>query len=146
MAKPSKNDPQFRAFLQQVSAVGKPDSGDDTFDKPSTSPADGESLSEITQRLITMYGRLGEGADFQPGDLVEWKPGLRNRSRPRFGEAAIVVQVLSEPFDNSDWDVSSRAFIVECLSLQIGVVNDIGDFTEILVDGRRMRKLRPLTA
>ena len=31
------------------------------------------------------------------GDLVEWKPGLKNSARPMAGERAVIIETLQEP-------------------------------------------------
>jgi hypothetical protein len=52
---------------------------------------------ERLRELSKLY--LEEPGDFKPGDLVEYKPGLRNTRRPRYNEAAIVLEIQPGQLD-----------------------------------------------
>lgn len=43
-----------------------------------------------------LYSRLCKINDFKKGQFVKWKPGLKNRVFPAYGEAAIITKVLEE--------------------------------------------------
>lgn len=46
--------------------------------------------------------------EFKPGDLVEWKPGLKNGRFPEYGEAVVVVEV--SPVRTSREDAGSQYY------------------------------------
>lgn len=45
---------------------------------------------ETLQQLAARYFEKNE---FAPGDMVEWKSGLKNRRWPEYGEAMIVIEM-----------------------------------------------------
>jgi hypothetical protein len=62
-----------------------------------------ERSSETRYRKIKeLFDRLHKPNRFTKGQFVKWKPGLRNKTFPDYGEPAIVMVVLAEPiFDSS---------------------------------------------
>lgn len=86
-------------------------------------------LGEVSERLNTEH-------KFSVGQFVRWKPGLKNRTFPDYGEPAIVRSILPSPiFDSSETSACSPYF-QEPLSIIIGVIHD-GEFLEFRMDGRR---------
>ncbi|WP_457630731.1 hypothetical protein [Oceanithermus sp.] len=75
--------------------------------------------------------------EFEPGDLVTWKPGLRNRVMPDYGEAVVVIEVLAEPVYDQTTD-SSSPYFREPLTLRCLVVDKDGDAMIFHYDARRM--------
>jgi hypothetical protein len=51
------------------------------------------SLERITELVL----RYHEYHRFFPGDLVQWKPGLKNRKLPQAGEPMVVLRMLKQP-------------------------------------------------
>ena len=90
------------------------------------------------QALRDGHARLTDGFEktLQPGMLVQWKAGMKNRNGPEYGEPRIVVEVLDEPIICTKFD-SGSVYFREPLSLILGYVDDEGDFVTIHVDGRR---------
>ena len=80
-----------------------------------------------------------EQSCFQPGDLVQWKPGLKNKRMPHKDELAIVVEVLPSPITDSDKG-SSGSYFLEPLDVRLGIVDDDGDFVIFYYDSRRFTK------
>jgi len=76
-----------------------------------------------------------------PGDLVRWKPGLKNRSLPADTQLAVVTEVLPQPvFDTSADGLSAESSIFrEPLNVRLGVVTRFGDFAEYHYDSRRFK-------
>jgi hypothetical protein len=74
--------------------------------------------------------------DFKPGDLVVWKPGLKNRAKPALKEPAIVVQVLVEPLKDNTKE-SGSPYFNEPLDLALGLLDEDDDFTVFYYDRRR---------
>ncbi len=55
------------------------------------------------------------------GDLVQWKEGLKNKTRPGYGEPAIVVDVLSQAFNDIEAPVASP-YHKENLDIKLAVI------------------------
>ena len=90
----------------------------------------------LKAKLRELTERLGEHNVFVVGQFVMWKPGLKNRKIPEYGEPAIVTAVLATPvFDPSEASAASPYF-QEALTLVIGSYRD-EDLLEFRVDGRR---------
>ena len=87
--------------------------------------------------------RLQEGLDyynaqfvFKPGDVLEFKPFLRNKSLPRYGQPIIVVEVLDCPIQGSNTDTGSANF-AELLDIRCGVRDEDGDMLFFYYDSHR---------
>lgn len=91
--------------------------------------------------LKMQYKGFTANRDYQEGDLVCWKTGLKNRRRPEYREPVIVLEILEKPkYDNSD-DAGSP-YYMEPLNVRLGLLNQDGDeLLTYLFDGRRFRKL-----
>jgi hypothetical protein len=75
---------------------------------------------------------------FTEGDLVTWKPLLRNKDCPQYNEKVIVVEVLSKPIlDGTAESISS--FYREPLDLILGMLDSDGDFITFHYDSRRFQ-------
>jgi hypothetical protein len=86
--------------------------------------------------LSELAGRLYEYNVFAKGQFVRWKPGLKNRKLPDYGEPVIVTIVLPTPeFDPAENSAASP-YYQEPLTLVVGTFRD-EDFLEFRVDGRR---------
>lgn len=94
------------------------------------------SATLLQERLAAMQ----ENTCFQPGDLVQWKHGLKNKRLPEVDQMGVVVEVLPTPVTDSDKGASGSYFL-EPLDLRIGIVDDDGDFTIFHYDSRRFRKV-----
>ncbi len=71
-------------------------------------------------------GRLfAEQYPFAPGDLVTWKPGLKNRSQPGYARPAVVLAVLETPV-SAGRQGSGPPGPGEPLDLVLGVLVDAG--------------------
>jgi hypothetical protein len=96
----------------------------------------GSPMEAMAAKLKELAGRLDVPNSFEKGQIVAWKPGLKNRMFPEDGEPAIVTSVLPTPvFDLTETSAASPYF-QEALSLVIGVFRD-DDLLEFRVDGRR---------
>jgi hypothetical protein len=96
---------------------------------------------KFIRKLKELCSRLHKQNEFKEGDLVKWKPGLKNRNYPAYGEPVIIVSVLDSPvFDPSELTAASPYFR-EPLSLIIGEVVE-KDFVEYHVDARRFELFR----
>lgn len=90
----------------------------------------------VQRKLKTLTDRLDHVHTFTKGQFVKWKPGLKNRKFPEYGEPAIVRGVFSNPvFDPNEISAASPYF-QEPLTIIVGLYQD-DDFLEFRVDGRR---------
>src|SRR6266478_1612632 len=80
------------------------------------------SPEEIAGLLSKRYEAFKKGYDFKPGSLVTWKKGFKNRRRPREGEPAIVIAVLTESVFADD-DEAGTPYFREPLNIALGVLN-----------------------
>lgn len=105
-----------------------------------------EPLPDLTgdpgAALQERYRQLARRHTFNPGDLVTWKPGLKNRRVPRSNQPAVVLDVLTEPVFDSERD-SGSPYFREPLDIVLGVFIDEGphrgDFLNWHFDSRRFQ-------
>ncbi len=96
-----------------------------------------------TELLVSIHRQLSHQETFKDGDLVEWKPKLKNRRLPLVGQQAIVTEVLSEVvFDTTNSGrCAGTPLFREPLSLKLGLIEE-GTFLEYHYDGRRFRHVQ----
>ncbi|MGV6831283.1 MAG: hypothetical protein ACWA5P_06960 [bacterium] len=58
-----------------------------------------EKKATTSEELVTKYNCYKKSYNFEKGDIVRWKQGMRDRKIPLEGEPAIVVEVLDEPIN-----------------------------------------------
>lgn len=77
---------------------------------------------------------------FHPGDLIEWKPGLKNRSTK--GPFVVIEQCLDAP--RIDYETKFNSYYYqEPLDLCVGVIIEEGEeriFHTMWADSRRFQK------
>jgi hypothetical protein len=78
-------------------------------------------------------------SDFRPGDLIVWKPGLKNRKSPDENELALVVEVAAAPFYEPH-DAGS-IFFHEPLNIKFARFAHDGELVCYWLDGRRFQKV-----
>ena len=100
-----------------------------------------EDPTEARKRMLKQLAdRLDEHHVFTKGQFVVWKAGLKNKSRPDYGEPAIVTGVYPTLiYDQSEISAGSPYFN-EPLSLVIGIYME-DDLVEFRVDGRRFEPI-----
>ncbi len=130
MPRKSTLDPKVKALLDNLNL----DDGDDELLA--------EPPEETTQHLCVLLERLTNGREraLRPGMLATWKPGLKNRRFPRYGEPVVVVALLDNPIINPG-DESGSPYFQEPLDLLLGVVR--GDDREFLVYHADRRRFQP---
>jgi len=77
---------------------------------------------------------------FQPGDLVQWKAGLKNKRLPEMDQLAVVVEMLPVPITDEEKG-SSGSYFLEPLDMKLGMIDDDGDFVIFHYDSRRFTKV-----
>ena len=107
---------------------------------------DDEPLDDLSGDLSTIlqtrYRLLNDHHAFAPGDLVHWKPGLKNKTCPLYAQPA-VVDVLDPPVRRQDQDEAGSTYFREPLDLVLGLIWNSGagrgDFLTFHVDSRRFQ-------
>ncbi len=129
MPRKSTLDPKVKALLDNLDLDG----GDDLLAEPP---------EEAREHLRALLERLENGREraLRPGMLAVWKPGLKNRRFPRYGEPVVVVALLDAPIVNPDQE-SGSPYFREPLDLLLGVVR--GDDREFLVYHADRRRFQP---
>lgn len=92
--------------------------------------------------LREAFARLTTNAPFEPGDIVRWKEGLRNKTLPEKDGVAVVVEVFPavyEPLDSGTY-LGSRYF-GEPYDCKLGVVGG-GKFMIFHYDSRRFELVK----
>ena len=122
-------------------------STDDLIRKVLQNLATSQKRRSSPDRLKELFNRyLNDHHLFKPGDLVQWKEGLRDRRLPLHGEPAIVIEVLDDPIIDSASDSGSPYFRSR-LDVILGVVqsdDNQGDEKLILYyfDSRRFEPFK----
>ena len=70
------------------------------------------------------------------GMLVQWKPGMKNRNSPEYGEPRIVVELLEQPVLCTKFD-SGSVYFREPLDLLLGSLDEEDEFCVLHYDSRR---------
>ncbi len=82
---------------------------------------------------------LSQREDFVVGQIVAWKPGLRNKKLPEDHDPAVVLQILETPVFDPAAD-SGGPYFREPLDLVLGILDEDGDFVACHFDSRRFTK------
>lgn len=94
---------------------------------------------EYDAQLLDRVASFKTVRDFEVGDLVQWKPSLRNRHRPEYGERAFVFEVREHPRYNDKRDPGSP-YYMEQLDLVLGILDDDDELVFYHFDSRRFEK------
>lgn len=99
--------------------------------------AEGDSPSGRVKQLRDCYALMNRSVDLKPGDIVRWKPGLKNRKLPHYDEPVIVVEVCPEPKPDETSD-SGSTYFREPLSVVLGILGpEDENFLLFYYDARR---------
>jgi hypothetical protein len=136
MAHPESRNIPPRDLLRQIVLDAR--SGEHAADVDVPDSSDRDLADALKARARSFH----EAHAFQPGDLVCWKPGLRNRTHPRDGRPAVVIGVLPEPVLDTERE-SGSSYFREPLDLLLGVYAERGDFLVWHYDSRRFQPWSP---
>ncbi|VXB34106.1 hypothetical protein [Aeromicrobium sp. 9AM] len=80
--------------------------------------------TEYPSRLAEAFGSYSALQKFQPGQLIQWKPLMKNRPMPAYGAPIVLIEYLSEP-QAVDGDGDP---LEEPRDIRIGLLNGDGNF------------------
>lgn len=89
-----------------------------------------------SNELTSLFEELNRHHELRAGQLVTWKPNLKNRRHPAYDQPVIVVEMLSEPVLARP-DNSGSPYFREPLDMIAGVIDQDGDFMLLHFDSRR---------
>lgn len=98
-----------------------------------------EMVNDRDEQLVALQRRFA-GAPahgFRPGQIVQWKSGMKNKIMPKYGEPTIVLEVLNPPVLADDKELDGTSLYREPLNLVLGIHDVDGDFLTFHYDGRR---------
>lgn len=88
------------------------------------------------RQLQLSYDIFSQNNNFQKGQFVKWKKGLKNRKFPEENQPAIVIELLDESIIQSERD-SGTPYFREPLDIALGIIDRNGDFLIFHYDKRR---------
>lgn len=91
------------------------------------------------EKLKSIWSSFYDETVFEAGDFVEWKPGMKNRRYPDYGQPVVVMELLEEPVFDSAKD-SGSSYYREPLDVVLGFLDSDGDFVSFHFDSRRFQK------
>lgn len=99
--------------------------------EPSATPA-----GQLRDRLAELAERLDKPHNFTKGEFVKWKPGLKNKTFPDYGEPALIRAVMPNPIFDPTENGAGSPYFQEPLTLVVAIFAE-DDLLEFRVDGRR---------
>lgn len=93
-------------------------------------------------KLKSIWSSFYHEVDFEAGDFVEWKPGMKNRRHPDYNQPVVVMELLEEPVLDGAKD-SGSPYYREPLDVVLGFLDSDGDFISFHFDSRRFQKYDP---
>lgn len=101
-------------------------------------PYSAERAASVAASLRARFDLFVKEHRFAPGTLAVWKPGLRNKKKPEYGEPVIVIEHMADPIYGGN-DNSGTPYFREPLDLAAGFVDSDGDFIQFYFDSRRFQ-------
>jgi hypothetical protein len=107
-----------------------------------------ERKREILQSDLSLkdaFDYFSEKKDFQPGDIIEWVPGLSDRTIPKVGDAILFIKWLSseerEKFIPEKIEsISQQFYNFDCLVL---IKHETMGFIPIYLESWRLKRRNP---
>lgn len=93
------------------------------------------------KKLLDAYEAYSNKADIKPGDLVRWKPGMKNKPRPKWGQQMVVLKVEEGQVDVRDG--TGSAYYGEDLSIRAGFFDEDEEFFAFWFDAHRLEVCNP---
>lgn len=122
----------IKDLLEQAAQEAMKNNESDILDDPL-------KAATIAARLIETRESLLQEHNFQPKDLVQWKPGLKNRGKSLpYKCPFVVMKVLPNPITLNVNESAGNPYFREPLDIIIGAFDSDGDFIELHLDSRRL--------
>jgi Uma2 family endonuclease len=118
----SDNEQILRAIIAQV-----------TNDSSNKQIIDVEKHISILKESVEKYN---QDYNFNIGDILQWKDGLKNKKRPQYGEPCVVVEILDNPISDNEAPIASPYYL-EKLDIKLGLLADNGEFFTFHYDKNR---------
>lgn len=96
-------------------------------------------------QLRELFRLFSKRHDFKVGDIVKWKPAMRNRTMPRHDELAVVMRVEDKPLFDTTSAGGSSGF-QEAHTLWLGVTDEQGQVRSYYFDAARFEPAAPETS
>ena len=103
------------------------------------SSLDPEQAAVLLQKR---FESLRKTTRFKAGELVCWKPGLKNRLLPEEGHPAIVLEVLKDAILQEQFGPETPHYR-EPLDIVLGILTPEGHFLQFHFDSRRLQRYTP---
>lgn len=96
---------------------------------------------EQVRKALEVFNQKHE---FKPGDVVQWKPGMRNTCGfPEYGEPALVAAVHANPVYASN-ETGGSPYFNEPLDLMLAHIDGDDEFILYHYDSRRFEPYKPV--
>lgn len=120
MGQGQRRELSSKELLERIGVVvGKPVAGD--LAREDLDGLKGDLIPPLRERYVALKEARHY---FHPGQMVSWKPGLRNRRWPASGQPGVILEVLQEPV--LDTGEPGCTYFRERLDLIIGIFVDKG--------------------
>jgi len=96
----------------------------------------GEATKYGADDLRAAFSKFSEKHNFEPGDVVQWKPGMKIK---KTDGPFIITEVLAEPILD-DCDDAGSVYFRERLDVKAGNIVGNGEFVEFHYDSRRFER------
>ncbi|MCP4700725.1 MAG: hypothetical protein GY862_28305 [Gammaproteobacteria bacterium] len=126
--------------IQQILNLLSAEERDEMKNSLLSQPSGTGSISEI-QKLRAKVDLLQQENKFNPGDIVRWKLGLKNRKYPKDGQPAYVLECLADEIRKEDKDPGSPYFR-EPLDIILACLEEDGDLLIFHYDSRRFELVK----
>jgi len=93
---------------------------------------------EYSEALLSRWDSYNVLDSFAVGDLAVWKPGLKNRRRPQYGEPCVVAQILEVPIRDESGGIGS-VYFREKIDMIVGFLDEDRELLFSHVDCNRFR-------
>lgn len=90
----------------------------------------------MSKELKAALALFNEKHTFKPGDIVEWKPGLKNKRSPG---PFIIGEVLNVPLFETTDGGSGSCYFRQPIDVTAGFIDSDGDFLFYHYDSRRFK-------
>ena len=97
-------------------------------------PATKLSLSKLCELYL-------KNEKLKAGDIVQFKEGMKHTKFPKYGQNAVVVEILTSPIFDNDPNKSGTSYWNEKNDVRLGVMED-GNFSIHHFDSRRFEKVK----